>query len=114
MTNIAAAITEVKALLGQRLNTSKSVCELHGQNETYFPKMLPNVISWCPPTLANTFTISSGAEVPKATIVKPIAISEIDSFLASDDAPSIKKSAHLIRITNPNNKITIEINIIFL
>ena len=36
MTNIAAAISEVKALLGQRLNTSKSVCDLHGQNETYF------------------------------------------------------------------------------
>ena len=46
MTNIAAAITEVKALLGQRLNTSKSVCELHGQNETYFPKMLPNAVAF--------------------------------------------------------------------
>ncbi len=46
MTNIAAAISEVKALLGQRLNTSKSVCDLHGQNETYFPKMVPNAVAF--------------------------------------------------------------------
>ena len=38
MTNIAAAITEVKALLGQRLNTSKSVCELHGKMKPIFLK----------------------------------------------------------------------------
>ena len=36
MRDIAAAITEIKALLGQRMNTSQSMRDLHGQNEAYF------------------------------------------------------------------------------
>lgn len=51
MTDIAAAITEVKALLKNRLNTSKSVCDLHGQNETYFPKMIPDAVAFPESTL---------------------------------------------------------------
>ena len=41
MTDIAAAITEIKALLGDRMNTSQSMCDLHGQNETPFRPHAP-------------------------------------------------------------------------
>jgi hypothetical protein len=44
---------------------------------------------------------SSGADVPKATIVRPITDAGIFKFLAKDEAPSTKKSAHFIRIKNP-------------
>lgn len=47
------------------------------------------------------FTKSSGAEVPKATIVRPITSGEIHIFFAKLDAPSTIISAPLIRIMKP-------------
>ena len=46
MNDIASAITEIKALLGDRLNTSHAVRDLHGQNETYFQIMLPDAVAF--------------------------------------------------------------------
>ena len=46
MRNIAAAITEIKALLGQRMNTSQSMRDLHGQNEAYFDHMPPDGVAF--------------------------------------------------------------------
>lgn len=42
MPDIAAAITEIKALLGDRMNTSQSMRDLHGQNEAHFDHMPPD------------------------------------------------------------------------
>lgn len=47
-----------------------------------------------------TFTTNSGAEVPNATMVSQITISEIENFLANAEAPSTSRSAHLISNTN--------------
>ena len=70
------------------------------------PKMFPMAISVFPLALAKIFTINSGAEVPKATIVRPITMAEILNFLAIEEAPSIKKSAPLMRMKKPMmNKI---------
>jgi len=52
-------------------------------------------------TLAIIFTISSGAEVPNATIVNHITKSEILNFFATLDAHSTSISAHFIKKTNP-------------
>ena len=46
-------------------------------------------------------TASSGALVPKATMVNPISIFDILKFPATADAPSTKISAPLIRMINP-------------
>jgi hypothetical protein len=46
-------------------------------------------------------TINSGAEVPKATMVKPITIDDIFNFLAMDDEPSTNRFAPEIRSTKP-------------
>lgn len=46
MTDIAAAITEIKALLGDRMNTSQSMCDLHGQNEAHFDHMPPDGVAF--------------------------------------------------------------------
>jgi hypothetical protein len=54
--------------------------------------------------LAKIFTINSGADVPKATIVSPITKGEIPNFFALEEAPSTKRSAPLIRKINPINK----------
>lgn len=61
------------------------------------PIIFPNTIS----SLAWTFTANSGAEVPKATTVNPIAISETLYFLAKLLAPSTSQSAPLITATKP-------------
>lgn len=53
------------------------------------------------------FTTSSGAEVPKATIVSPITISEILNLFAVDEAPETSISAPLIKNTNPKIKSAI-------
>jgi hypothetical protein len=71
------------------------------------PTTFPIVSSELPLIEAKTFTISSGAEVPKATIVSPITICEILNVSASEDAPSTRKSAPLINKKNPKTKSTI-------
>ena len=44
---------------------------------------------------------NSGADVPKATIVREIIIFATFRFNAVDDIPSMNRSAPLIRIINP-------------
>ena len=46
MSDIAAAITEIKALLGTRMNTSQSMRDLHGQNEAHFDHMPPDGVAF--------------------------------------------------------------------
>lgn len=46
MPNNAQAISELKALLGDRLSTSQSVLNLHGDNETYFDLMPPDAVAF--------------------------------------------------------------------
>ena len=76
------------------------------------PIMFPNTISLCPSILENILITSSGTEVPKATTVNPITISEIASFLANEEDPLTSKSAPLtsnikpmIRNTNKYNNV---------
>lgn len=52
--------------------------------------------------LARRLTISSGIEVPKATIVSPITRLDIPSFFAREDAPRTRISAQPIKIARPN------------
>jgi hypothetical protein len=46
------------------------------------------------------FTISSGVDVQRATIVSQITKSDILNFLAKEDDHSISISAHLTKKTN--------------
>ncbi|KKU45883.1 MAG: hypothetical protein UX62_C0026G0013 [Microgenomates group bacterium GW2011_GWA2_46_7] len=46
--------------------------------------------------LDSILTTSSGIEVPKATIVSPIAISETPKRLAKEEEPLTRKSAPFI------------------
>ena len=77
------------------------------------PITLPSTISVLLEPSALIDTANSGADVPNATIVKPINIFDTLKFCAVDDAPSTNISAPLINNTNPtiNNNILI---IIFL
>jgi len=54
----------------------------------------------CPFIAENIFTKSSGALVPKATIVSPITRDDIPNLFAILDAPLTKKSAPLIKTIN--------------
>lgn len=57
-----------------------------------------------PLALANTLIISSGKEVPMATMVKPVMAAGIPSFLPMVEAPSISRLAPPIRIIKPSMK----------
>lgn len=59
------------------------------------------MMSEYPFTDAIIFTTNSGAEVPNATIVKPITKSDTLYFLANAEAPSTSQFAPKIRETNP-------------
>ena len=76
------------------------------------PIIFPKDMSEFPFMLAKTETINSGAEVPKATIVKPITKLEMPNFLAIDEEPSINISAPFIKKIKPNIKKTIVKSII--
>ncbi len=65
------------------------------------PMMLPKTISFKPSYAANVFTTSSGAEVPNATTVNPIASSETLKRFASAEAPATNQSAPFISSINP-------------
>ena len=48
------------------------------------------VISELSLILAITFTINSGADVPKETMVRPMTSSETENLIANADAPSTR------------------------
>ena len=66
------------------------------------PTTLPIAIALLPSMEEITLTISSGALVPKATIVSPISNLGTLKFKAVLDAPSTRTSAPFTNITNPN------------
>jgi D-lactate dehydrogenase (cytochrome) len=43
----ASVLTELKALLGDRVSTSAAVREHHGKDESYFPYALPDAVVFC-------------------------------------------------------------------
>ena len=60
--------------------------------------------SVCPLRAESTFTKSSGALVPNATIVSPITSGEIQKRAARAEAHDTNMSAHLIKIISPTSK----------
>ena len=44
MSDIAAAISEIKHQLGERISTNRTVLDSHGQNEAYFPNTPPDAV----------------------------------------------------------------------
>ena len=65
------------------------------------PKIFPIAISVLPFILAKIFTKSSGIEVPKATIVKPMTMFEIFNLLAIEAEPSTNRLAPLTKTKKP-------------
>ena len=65
------------------------------------PMTLPIKISVLPSMSEEKDTASSGAPVPKATIVRPIRSLLTLKFEATDEAPSTNQSAPLIKSTKP-------------
>ena len=65
------------------------------------PMTLPIKISVLPPMSEEKDTASSGAPVPKATIVRPMRSLLTLKFEATDEAPSTSQSAPLIKSTKP-------------
>ena len=64
--------------------------------------MFPKTMSENPLAEAMEFTINSGAEVPKDTMVKPITKSEVLFFFAKDEAPFTSQFAPKIKLVNPS------------
>ena len=65
------------------------------------PITLPSSMSVEPEARELMETASSGALVPKATIVRPIKVLLTLKLVAMDDAPSTSQSAPLIKIIKP-------------
>ena len=95
---------KIVLFLSGRLQIKAEIHKIKKIFAILLPKTLPIAISELPLKLARILITSSGAEVPKETIVRPMTKSEILNFLAIDEAPSTSRSAPLIRITNPTTK----------
>ena len=65
------------------------------------PTTLATLISFWPARDDVILTAASGADVPMATIVRPITIDGTLNFLAMEAAPSTNKSAPFIRKKKP-------------
>jgi hypothetical protein len=70
------------------------------------PTTLPSAMSTWPPHAERTETASSGALVPKATIVRPSTSGEMPNDKASFEAPRIRIWAPKISVTRPRTKIS--------
>ena len=68
------------------------------------PMTLPRSMSVLPFIMEVIDTASSGAPVPKATMVRPTSCFDTLKLEATEDAPSTSQSAPLIRITKPPTK----------
>src|SRR3989338_2306231 len=78
------------------------------------PKIFPMAMSVFPFILAKMLTMSSGVEVPNATMVSPMTRDDMPNFFAMEDAPSTSQSAPLIRSGKPMmNKIYVSMVGIF-
>ena len=71
------------------------------------PMTLPTRISVLPLMRDEKETASSGAPVPKATMVRPIKSLLTLKLEATEDAPSTSQSAPLIRSTKPSTSSAI-------
>jgi D-lactate dehydrogenase (cytochrome) len=62
----ASVLTELKALLGDRVSTSAAVREHHGKDESYFPYALPDAVVFCRTTeeVRDVVSICSRHRVP--------------------------------------------------
>ena len=78
------------------------------------PTTFPMAMSLLPFTAAVILTASSGALVPKATMVSPIIKDGIRKRLAMEEAPSTNQSAPFTSSKNPTNKKIIDFNMTFL
>lgn len=76
------------------------------------PTMLPMAISALPFSAEEILTLSSGVEVPKPTIVRPMTSEETFSFLAIDAAPSVSPLAPKIISIKPIMRYSMFINAI--
>ena len=65
------------------------------------PTMLPTAISFAPSSAAVTLTASSGADVPKATMVRPMISGDTPRRRARPDAPETNQSAPLTSRAKP-------------
>ena len=68
---------------------------------TLLPRTFPIDMEACFCNAAMNETANSGKEVPKATIVKPIACSLMPNFAANPAAPSTNKSLPATRANPP-------------
>ncbi len=75
------------------------------------PMTLPSKMSVLPEMSEENETASSGAPVPKATIVRPIRSLETLKFEATEEEPSTSQSAPLIRKMKPTARSKICKNI---
>ena len=71
------------------------------------PMTLPRSMSVLPLTSEETETASSGAPVPKATMVRPISCLDTLKLDATDDEPETSQSAPLISRTKPATRSAI-------
>lgn len=71
------------------------------------PTTLPMARSACPLTAEITLTTNSGADVPKATIVKPMTKLETLNRRAISEAPSVSQSAPLMMSNRPTMNFAI-------
>ena len=72
--------------------------------EMLLPMILPNIISFSEEKLANKLTMSSGNEVPRAKILKPMIASDTPHRRAKLLAESISQSLPFHKQKKPTNK----------
>ena len=105
----------VMVLLGTCRGTMAAVQpRINRTLKMFDPTTLPIARSGLPLKAESTLTVSSGAEVPKATIVRPITKFEMRNRLATAAAPSVRALAPTRISTNPMTTKIIDIHTLFI
>ena len=102
---ITSGISLVMMLRSIRMGENRAVTPIITRTlKILLPTTLPTAISALPLSAEMKLIVSSGAEVPKATMVRPITRSLTPHLRAMAEAPSVRALAPTRMSTRPNRR----------
>ena len=110
MRDHSQAITELSALLGERLVTSAADLNLHGQNETYYPNTPPDAVAY-PETTEEVSQILKICHAPECPVVAYGAASSLEGqhlAVAGGISLDMSRMARVLSLDAEDLKVTVQ------
>ena len=110
MRDHSQAITELSALLGERLVTSAADLNLHGQNETYYPNTPPDAVAYPETTeeVSQILKICHAQECPVVAYGAASSLEEQHLAVAGGISLDMSRMARVLSLDAEDLKVTVQ------